>query len=103
MNIDNHYFEGMVSQIYPAELQLNKTNTSNTKASFYDLHLLILKGFVSSKICDKRDDFDFDIDNFPCLDGDVPASLLMGFTFFSLFALLGCLVIWLISMLVIKV
>ena len=29
-------------------------------------------GFVSSKIYDKRDDFDFDIVNFPFLDGDVP-------------------------------
>ena len=27
---------------------------------------------VSSKIYDKRDDFDFDIVNFPFLDGDVP-------------------------------
>ena len=27
--------------------------------------------FVSSKIYDKRDDFDFDIVNFPFLDGDV--------------------------------
>ena len=37
-----------------------------------DLHLSISKGFVSSKIYDKRDDFDFDIVNFPFLDGDVP-------------------------------
>ena len=29
-------------------------------------------GFVSSNIYDKRDDFDFDIVNFPFLDGDVP-------------------------------
>ena len=28
--------------------------------------------FVSSKIYDKRDEFDFDIENFPFLDGDVP-------------------------------
>ena len=28
--------------------------------------------FVSSKIYDKRDDFDFHIVNFPFLDGDVP-------------------------------
>ena len=28
--------------------------------------------FVSSKIFDIRDDFDFDIVNFPFLDGDVP-------------------------------
>ena len=25
LNIDNPYFEGMVSQIYPVELQLNKS------------------------------------------------------------------------------
>ena len=28
--IDNPYFEGMVNQIYPPELQLNKANTSDT-------------------------------------------------------------------------
>ena len=37
-----------------------------------DLHLSISKGFVSSKIYDKRDEFDFDIVNFPFLDGNVP-------------------------------
>ena len=37
-----------------------------------DLHLSISNGFVSSKIYDKRDDFDFEIVNFPFLDGDVP-------------------------------
>ena len=72
LNIDNPYFEGMVNQIYPSELQLNKANTSITEAPFLDLHLSISNGFVSSKIYDKRDDFDFDIVNFPFLDGDVP-------------------------------
>ena len=72
LNIDNPYFEGMVNQIYPSELQLNKANTSDTEAPFLDLRLSISNGFVSSKIYDKRDDFDFDIVNFPCLDGDVP-------------------------------
>ena len=62
----------MVNQIYPPELQLNKANTSDTEAPFLDLHLSISNGFVSSKIYDKRDDFDFDIVNFPFLDGDVP-------------------------------
>ena len=72
LNIDNPYFEGMVNQIYPPELQLNKTNTSDTEAPFLDLHQSISNGFVSSKIYDKRDDFDFDIVNFPFLGGDVP-------------------------------
>ena len=74
LNIDNPYFEGMVNRIYPPELQLNKANTSDTEAPFLDLHLSISNGFVSSKIYDKRDDFDFDIVNFPFLDGDVPRS-----------------------------
>ena len=72
LNIDNPYFEGLVNQIYPPELQLNKANTSDTEAPFLDLHLSISNGFVSSKIYDKRDDFDFDIVNFPFLDDDVP-------------------------------
>ena len=72
LNIDNPYFEGMVNQIYPPELQLNKANTSDTEAPFLDLHLSISNSFVSSKIYDKRDDFNFDIVNLPFLDGDVP-------------------------------
>ena len=72
LNIDNPYFEGMVNQIYPPELQLNKANITDTEAPFLDLHLSVANGFVSSKIYDKRDDFDFDIVNFPFLDGDVP-------------------------------
>ena len=74
LNIDNPYLEGMVSRIYPPEVQLNKTNTSVTEAPFSDLHLSISNGFASSNIYDKRDDFDFDIVNFPFLDGDVPRS-----------------------------
>ena len=78
LNIDNPYFEGMVNRIYPPELQLNKANTSDTEAPFLDLHLSISNGFVSSKIYDKRDDFDFNIENFPLLDGDVPRSTSYG-------------------------
>ena len=29
-------------------------------------------GTVSTRVCDRRDDFDFDTVNFPFLDGDVP-------------------------------
>ena len=73
LNIDNPYFEGMVKQIYPPpELLLDKANTTDTDAPFLDLHLSVANEFVSSKINDKRDDFDFDIVNVPFLDGDVP-------------------------------
>ena len=72
LNINNVYFDNMVSQIYPSELQLNKANTSDTEAAFLDLHLSISNDISSTKIYDKRDDFDFDIVNFPFLDGYVP-------------------------------
>ena len=41
-------------------------------APFLDLNLCISNGTVSTKIYDKRDDFDFDIAYFPFLDGDYP-------------------------------
>ena len=92
----------MVNQIYPPELQLNKANISDTEAPFLDLHLKDLvvfrylkqkvsvsNGFVSSKIYDKRDDFDFDIVNFPVFDGDVPRRASYGVhTFLNLLGLL---------------
>ena len=65
----------MVHRIYPAELQLNKANASDTEAAFLDSNLSIHNDTVSTKIYDKRDDkrddFDFDIVNFTFLDGDV--------------------------------
>ena len=70
LNIDNPYFEGMVNQIYPPELQLNKAKTTDTEARFLVLHLSFENEFASSKIYDKRDDFDMVI--FPFLNGDVP-------------------------------
>ena len=72
LNIDNIYFDQMADPIYPTELQLNRANSPNTEASFLDLNLCISNGTVSTKIYDKRDDFDFDIVNFPFLNGDFP-------------------------------
>ena len=74
LNID-----GMVKQIYPSELQVNKANSSNTEAPFLDLHLTISDGFVSSQIYNKRDNFHFDIVNFPFLDADIPRATSYGF------------------------
>ena len=62
----------MVHIIHPAELQLNKANTSDTETAFLDINLSIHNDIVTTKIYDKRDDFNFDIVNFPFLDGDVP-------------------------------
>ena len=77
-NMDNPYFDSMFSSIYPKELKLNKANASDTSAPFLDLDLSITNGIISSKIYDKRDDFNFNIVNYPHLDGDVPRSTSYG-------------------------
>ena len=74
----------MVDRIYPTELQLNSANSSDTEAPFLDLNLCISNGTVSTKIYDKRDDFDFDIVNFPFLDGDVHGIPHIGYTYLNL-------------------
>ena len=69
LNIDNIYVDQMADRIYPTKLQLNRANSSDTAASFLS---------VSTKIYDRRDENDFEIINFPFLDGDVPPSISYG-------------------------
>ena len=88
LNIDNPYFEQMVGQIYPTELQLIKANSSDIEAPFLDLNFSLTNGIVSSKINDKWDDFNFEIVNLPFLDGDVSQPLIMVYIVLSLFVLL---------------
>ena len=63
LNIVNPHFKQIIGQIYPIELQLNKVNSSDTEAPFLKLNLSITNGIVSSKIYDKRDDFNFQGDD----------------------------------------
>ena len=71
LNIYNVYFDNMISKIYPSELQLNKANTSDTKAAFYTCICKILMILFLPKL---MINFDFEIVNFSFLDGDVPRS-----------------------------
>ena len=83
----------MLNQIYPHEMQFNKAHTSDTEAPFLDLYLPFSNGFIiSSKIYDKRDDFDLNIVKFPFLDGDVPRHSYYGLYIPNLLDLLECVV-----------
>ena len=96
MDIGNVYFENMVSQIYPSELQLNGASASDAGAAFLDLHLSISNDIVSTRVYDGRDDFGFEVVNFPFLDGDVPRSASCGVSLGS-FVLLEHLAVLLTS------
>ena len=71
----NLYFEGMVNVFIRLNCSLTKLIPLIPKPHF-GFALSISNGFVSSKISDKRDDFD--IVNFSFLDGDVPRSTSYG-------------------------
>ena len=60
-----------------------KSNASDTEAAFLDLNLSIQNAIVSTKISDKRDDFNFDIVNFP-FSLNVPLKV---YIYLNLFAL----------------
>ena len=72
LNIDNPFFPNLYKNIYPSQLKLNLASTCNTRTSFLDLDISIEQDIITTKIYDKRDDFDFYIVNFPYLDSDVP-------------------------------
>ena len=74
LNINNLYFERMVTHNYPHELQLNKANSADTEAVL-DFHLLISNGFVSSKTMTNAMILILTLLIFR-LDGDVPHSFL---------------------------
>ena len=50
--------EGMANLIYPPDLQLIEANDCDTDAAFLNLNLPVYYGYFTSKIYDKRDDFD---------------------------------------------
>ena len=68
----------MVSQIYLAELQLNKANTSDIEASFLDLHLFISNDIISTNIYNKRMILSLKLSISLFFNGDVPCSTSYG-------------------------
>ena len=76
----------MVSQIYPQRFNLIKQIPLILKC--LDLRLFISYDIVSTKVYDKREDFDFEIVYFPFLNDDVLSLNQMKFTFLNPFNLL---------------
>ena len=77
-SINNVDFGNYISAIYPLELQLTDTSKSSTEVCYLDTN--IKTGSTNTpfririSIYDKRDDFTFQIVNFPHLDSNIPAN-----------------------------
>ena len=59
--------------IYPPELEVKENPDTASSASFFDLEFDD-SGQITTKIYDKRDDFNFIIINFPNMCSNIPAS-----------------------------
>ena len=60
--------------MYPTELEIKDTTESNTSASFLNVLLSIgSDGLLRTSLCDKRDDFNMRITNFPFLSSNIPS------------------------------
>ena len=75
MSLNNDKFSDHLPAIYPPELEIKETTESAYSASYLDLFLEIdSNGRLSTKLYDKRDDFNFTIINFPNLTSNIPLS-----------------------------
>ena len=75
LSINNSRFSEFLPLIYPPELEVKETTDTASSASFLDLYREFDdSGQLSTKIYDKRDDFNFKIINFPNMCSNIPAS-----------------------------
>ena len=75
--INNPEFGKYLGRMYPVELEIKDTTESNTSASYLDLLLSIGRdGQLHTSIYDKRDDFNFNITNFPFLSSNIPTYII---------------------------
>ena len=75
LSLNNSGFGDFVDRIYPIELEIKDTTHTDTSASYLDLHLEIdSEGRLTTKLYDKRDDFNFPIVNFSFICSNIPAA-----------------------------
>jgi hypothetical protein len=75
LSINYSRFAEFLPLIYPPQLEVKETTDTASPASILDLNLEFDEsGQLSTKIYDKRDDFNFKIINFPNMCSNIPAS-----------------------------
>ena len=73
LTVNNSKFEKEICNIYPPELTLKRTSESERNVSYLDISISICGGKYVTEVYDKRDDFNFDIVNFPYMCSNIPA------------------------------
>ena len=75
LSLNNPLFSIHIDDIYPAELEIKDTTDAHDHASYLDLLLSFDQtNRLQVKLYDKRDDFNFQIVNFPFICSNIPQS-----------------------------
>ena len=75
-SVNNEGFGDYISAIYPSELELKETTIASNEVCYLDTRIRHEDGGTPYhiRVYDKRDDFNFQIVNFPHMDGNIPAN-----------------------------
>ena len=72
---DKNIFRQHYTEMYSGSaMELKNTNTSRDKCNFLDLGISVYQGKFIYSSYDKRDDFNFQVVNYPNLSGNIPNS-----------------------------
>ena len=69
---DKGIFDNLYKDMYPTSMILDKTNLSKCKSNYLDMTISVHRGRFIYKSFDKRQDFDFDVINYPDLSSNIP-------------------------------
>ena len=79
---DNGEFANIFSEIYPSEMELVPTHSSDDHVNFLDLNISVKDGLFISSLFDKRTEFKFKVRSMPHFYSNAPNSSAIG-TFIS--------------------
>ena len=74
LSLNNTKFAEYLEFIYPRELEINETTETAASSSYLDCYLYIDNGKLTTRLYDKRDDFNSPIVNFPFLSSNIPSA-----------------------------
>ena len=74
LSLKNTKFAEYLEFIYPREHEITETTETPASSSYLDCYLYIDNGKLTTRLYDKRDDFNFPIVNFPFLSSNIPSA-----------------------------
>ena len=74
LSLKNTKFAEYLEFICARELEIKETTETATSSSYLDCYLFIDNGKLTTRLYDKRDDFNFPIVNFPFLSSNIPSA-----------------------------